>query len=423
MKEALPLARLEPAKLVVLFAVLVLVGFTFTKHRFGTNVRSRFITVERLVDAGTMAHDESPIEPSVDAIVIEGRRYSSKPPNYTLVMAAQAWVLKAMTGWRVSEHPRFYLWMLVLLNQVVLYAVVLLLAWRLVAARTADPWVRGMFVAAMSLGSVPYGYAVTLNNHTPAAAFLFIAFYLLVTLRHQGRGGWARYFGVGFLAGLACTYELTAGAFAAVFVLVAFLHDRRGGSIAAAAAVLPVIPTLATYYVMSGSIAPFYVQRDLYDYAGSYWREPTGYDAASDGLLVYAFNALLGHHGLFSLSPLLALGVVGLARGVRDRAAALRGEYVAIAAASACVIVYIVGTTNNYGGNALGMRWFAQFMPLWTVAALPVLERLRESRRGRGTAYALLAVSVAVVGEALVHSTFQKGGWVLGLTKVLGGAG
>jgi MFS family permease len=353
-------------------------------------------------------------------VQINGRFYSSKPPNFTLLLAAEAWLTKAVTGMQVADHERFYLTLMVFLSQVLPYCLMLWLAVGFVRELTDDTRTQVYAIAALSLGCLPFGYAVTLNNHTPTAIVLFCALVLLARARARGgptSAGVA--FTIGALCGLAFTFELTSGAFAAGFIALLAWRDRRALVWALLGAAVPVIPTVVTYYVISGKLLPFYAQKDLYDYPGSYWNEPRGLDALDEPKLLYAFNALLGWKGLFSLTPVAFLAVLGMVRTIRDRGR-LAGEMLVIASASFVVIVYIIATTNNYGGAAMGLRWFAQFGPLWAIAALPVAGEWLGRPRLRVVAWFALAVSCVIVVESLIGTAFKNGGWVVGLSKVLG---
>ncbi|HSI04732.1 MAG TPA: hypothetical protein VLC93_09660, partial [Myxococcota bacterium] len=321
----------QPARVVLWLAVLTLGVFCFTRHRVGHNVASRYWTVQRLVDDGTMQH---PGAWSIDTVQIDGRYYSSKPPNYSLILAAEAWVVKTATGMKVAEHERFYLTFLVFVSQVVPYCLMLWLASRFVAELTRDPRVQAYAMAALSFGCLAFGYSVTLNNHTPTAMFLFVA--LVMLWRAGSRIARGTAFVIGLLCGLAFTFELTSGAFAAAFLALLGYRDRKALVPALAGALMPVIPTLATYYAISGKLLPFYAQKDLYAYAGSYWNNPTSVDALSEPKWLYAFNCLLGWKGLFSLTPIALLAVYGMFREIRHRGRHA-AEMTAIAAGSLVV--------------------------------------------------------------------------------------
>ena len=55
-----------------------------------------------------------------------------------------------------------------------------------------------------------------------------------------------------------------------------------------------------------------------YRFEGSYWNNPIGIDRADEPKLLYAFNLLVGHTGILSLTPVLLLGWIGLFRTARS---------------------------------------------------------------------------------------------------------
>ena len=75
--------------LVVAAAALIL--FTFYRHRLTANALSRIFTVERLVEAGTMVQNDTKFPRfSIDSVMVGNKRYSSKPPNYTFLLAGES---------------------------------------------------------------------------------------------------------------------------------------------------------------------------------------------------------------------------------------------------------------------------------------------------------------------------------------------
>jgi hypothetical protein len=93
---------------------------------------------------------------------------------------------------------------------------------------------------------------------------------------------------------------------------------------------------LYTNYKVTGSLEPPYAKKAAYDFPGSYWKidpatgrlvgskmDPatgqvtlnvtTGIDNQFEPWYVYLFHMLVGHHGVFSLSPIFVFTVIGLA--------------------------------------------------------------------------------------------------------------
>jgi hypothetical protein len=130
-----------------------------------------------------------------------------------------------------------------------------------------------------------------------------------------------------------------------------------------------------------------------YEYAGSHWakRNP-GIDFIDEPKYVYAFNLLIGHHGLFSLTPVWLLAVVGMFRSVRAPLEASRLHRLTPLIA-AVVIGFYIFKTNNYGGWSSGPRWLFWLTPMFLLALLPAADRLAASRWGRGIAYICLGAS------------------------------
>jgi len=138
-----------------------------------------------------------------------------------------------------------------------------------------------------------------------------------------------------------------------------------------------------------------------YDYPGSYWtpQRLAGIDRGESSPWKYAFNVLVGHHGLFSLTPLWLLSVAGCLMWLRagDRWDGRRALAAATLLISAVVIVFYLTRPQidrNYGGGTCCLRWLIWITPLWLLTLLPAAEWLGRSWAGRALLLALLTVSV-----------------------------
>ena len=98
---------------------------------------------------------------------------------------------------------------------------------------------------------------------------------------------------------------------------------------------------------------------------------------------VYAFNFLVGHHGLFSLTPVWLLALFGMVLRVTGPPAALRLHRLT-PLVLAVVVAFYIWRTNNYGGWSSGPRWLFWLTPLLLFALVPAADRLSGSRLGRG---------------------------------------
>jgi len=111
---------------------------------------------------------------------------------------------------------------------------------------------------------------------------------------------------------------------------------------------------------------------------------------------------LVGHHGIFSLTPAWLLAIPGLAL-LAARRRCHRGEAElawAIASVSLVVIGFYLArplADRNYGGMSSGFRWAFWLAPLWALAAVPAADVLGRCRLGRVVGLLLLGLSVLSV--------------------------
>jgi hypothetical protein len=395
---------------ILVLGIVLCVSTFWKKGRLGDNSRSRIITVERLVERNTWAHiapgDTTPFPPSIDAIKIGDRIYSSKPPNYPLLMAGEAKVVKAVTGWEFYPHRKDYNRILVILNQVIPYLLMLWVAMLFLSEFTQDSWTQHFMLLAMSLGLIAYGYAPEINNHSPAAALLFIASYLVYRIWVRKETRWWAIGGTGLLIGMMVSMELPALAMGLLMIGLLLWRNWRTGLLAGAMMLLPFIPTLLVYHAISGEWKPFYMQGKLYRFEGSYWNKPRDSDTLLEPQALYFVKTLFGPKGLFVVTPLLLLPIAGVVQRLRNRLPAWLPMMSVLAIGIGIIIAYIGLRTHNYGGDCIGMRWHIVFMPLLMFMGWPMVQRLGTSRVGRAVAIILLAGSAVHNGVALYLDCF-----------------
>ena len=141
------------------------------------NDRSRWATVRSLVEHGTYAIDDVVSQRGWDTIDMVKHKgadgadhlYSSKPPLMATLMAGEYWLIYRATGATLGEYPyeigRFMLVTINVIPMLVYFYVLALLAERL---GTTD-WSRIFMLAAACFGTFLTTFAVSINNHLPAA--------------------------------------------------------------------------------------------------------------------------------------------------------------------------------------------------------------------------------------------------------------
>ena len=133
----------------------------------------------------------------------------------------------------------------------------------------------------------------------------------------------------------------------------------------------------------------------------SYWFSPNNpIDQGEPSRAVYALHVLVGHHGIFSLTPIWLLSLWGIWKSLRRRDDSFRALAALIAVVSvACLAFYVFRPLEdrNYGGTSAGFRWAFWLAPPWLIAMLPALDAAAAKRWSRVFCLILLGFSVLSV--------------------------
>ncbi len=386
------------------------------------NDRSRWLAVRALVEQGTFAIDgvvDRRLWDTIDMVQHQGRDgqlhlYSSKPPLLMTLIAAEYWVIYNLTGMSLATHPYVVGRLMLVTINILPMVLMLALVARLVEKLGSTDWGKVFTVASAAFGTMLLPFAVVLNNHLIAAVSASVALYSLVRIKYDGETR-VRYFAlVGIAGAFTAANELPALAFLAWLALMLWGVDRRAWLIGfLPAAAIVAVAFFATNYAAHESLRPPYMHRsetnpedNWYDYSftvegvtrQSYWNDRQGIDRGEPSRAVYALHVLVGHHGIFSLTPIWLLSMCGLMMWMRQPEPCRRQLAWGIAALTVVCLVFYIGFRpqhdRNYGGMTSGFRWMFWFAPLWLIAMLPAVDRSAKSSVRKAFVLTLLAVSV-----------------------------
>jgi hypothetical protein len=437
----------------------------------GDNDRSRWDTVRALVDNGTYAIGHRDIDPATSKFVDRGiisedgwktidkvlhpethDFYSSKPPLLATLVAGEYWLLKQTLGWSITQQSgEVVRTILMTVNGLLLVFYWILLA-RLVEQLGTSDWGRFYVLAAGCFATFLTPFAITLNNHSVAACSALFALYPILQIWYGGKRGAGLFLAAGLFAGFTAVNELPAACFAAaLLLLLLFRAPARTLLLYIPAAAIPVAAALMTNYLAIGQIRPAYSEfgGPWYEFEGSYWKIAPGqvkhgidWAYQTESRAMYAFHVLIGHHGIFSLSPVFLLALAGMIAALvwwrRGRKPLETSELKAesqgtprlrmVGLLTLFVTVVVVGfyigwvndRNRNYGGWTSGLRWLLWLTPLWLITMLPVADWLAGRRWGRGLAYLVLGLSVLSVSypawnpwrHPWIYDFMQAHGWI-----------
>jgi hypothetical protein len=133
----------------------------------------------------------------------------------------------------------------------------------------------------------------------------------------------------GFFASLTACFDLPAASLCGAIGCVVLFRQWKGLFWFVPAALIPAAAFLAVNYLEVGTFVPIYskVDTEWYLYDGSHWAksrdqsrpEGNGNRLRPRTKTIYAFHMLVGHHGLFSLTPIWLLAVAGMLYNLRGQ--------------------------------------------------------------------------------------------------------
>jgi len=169
---------------------------------------------------------------------------------------------------------------------------------------------------------------------------------------------------------------------------------------------------------------------DWYDYPKSYWLPGSkkGVDLGEPDRWNYVVHFLVGHHGIFSLTPIwfwmlcgsifwLVQGPKALSRstgyrsesldtnhlmGIRGWLLSERGIAAALLSVTLSCLVFYASREiedRNYGGVSSGFRWLFWIIPGWIWLAIPAMDRCASKPFFRGLVY--LAIVLGIVSAVI----------------------
>lgn len=395
----------------LMLASLAMVLFNMQlSSRENANTGSRYATIESLVDYGTYNIDASRYLFTPDKVRARDHFVSSKPPLLPTYGAGVYWVLKKVGGWNIVDNEGIVVWTVGVFTGWLGHLIFLIYFYRLSRLVIQREFALMVTLAAACFGWLGVSYATAINNHSPGATLGVVGFFYAYRARH-GSGKVLDWLLAGLWLGILPAIDLSSAALTGFVGVYLITRDWKRTLLLYVPAALPGLalePLLA--HAATGSWIPAYAETSFMHYAGSYFGgHRAGIDALMEPKTVYAFNVLIGHHGVFSMTPIFFFSVYeGVRRLVkRDK---LTPEIIVMLATFVVVTAFYIVRTHNYGGWCVGMRWLVPVMP-WLVLLFGLfIDRVEPGRILWGFVLVLFAVGAFNVQDGL-SSPFQYSMW------------
>ncbi len=365
--------------------------------------------------------------------------YSSKPPLLPTMIAGILYPFRAATGVPLDQFvpqerlPRYvqkegankpvletpkepvkwpvyvlYFKPIIVLLNVIPFWFMLISYARFLDRYALNDWAWFLSLAGAAWGTYLVVFDQTLNNHNVAASSAFFALAAFIRIWDEDKRSLVWFALTGFFAAFCACNELPAALFGLLIfgmLLVRFPKSTLVAFVPAAA--IPCVAFLVTQYLAFGQFKPVYEEfgTKSYQYEGSYWNAPLEMDwfnVNPESYSTYVFHMTLGHHGVFSLTPLYLFSMLGALR-LMWRPQKLRAlAWLTIILTVAMFAFYAWNPkARNYGGSTQGLRWLFWLIPFWLFFLPKGVEKGQESRWSRALSLTALLISVFTVGYGL----------------------
>jgi hypothetical protein len=373
------------------------------------NTGSRYATIQSLVDYGTYYIDRSQYVRTIDKYKVGDHYISSKPATLPSIGAGVYWVYKELTGKTIARYEGDVVRTVSFFTGGVCHILFLIYFYRLCRLLFRRQLAVMACMAGACFAYLGVGYATHINELSTAGALAICGLYYAVRIRQQRDSRPWHWPLAGLVLGILPAIDLPGMAITGGIALYLFTYDKKRTLLWFLPALLPgVIVHLSLTYQISNSLTPFYFNSALKTYKQFYFRQPGGIDALREPKWLYAYNTLLGHHGLFSMTPLYFFGAYELVRSFK--AGRLVAESLVCAAAIVAFLSFWIWRSRNYGGWCVGMRWYVPIMPLLLLYFGVWIDRVRITRLLWAAVLVAFGVSCFNVQDAL-SSPFQYSVW------------
>jgi hypothetical protein len=153
---------------------------------------------------------------------------------------------------------------------------------------------------------------------------------------------------------------------------------------------------------------------------GNYWlpEKKTGVDLGEPSQIRYAIHVLIGHHGIFSLTPFWIVSLIGAIvvllypKSDGDWWLSLAISFVSLV----CIAFYLSRPLidRNYGGVCSGFRWIFWLAPAWIWLSVHALDYLRRSTIGGWMVMIAVAISIFSATYPWANPWQHPYAWLLG---------
>ena len=365
----------------------------------------RMATIQALVEQGTLVIDDTIfVDLTSDIYLYQGHTYSHKPPALAM-MGALVYAPLYFAGITFKDDPSVSYFLITLLTIGSISTLGLVYFWKMLVEffGASIAWANvSTFLAGA--GTLILPYSTVFNSHAVTGSLLLIGSYNAFRFLQSYEIRHVVYSGL--LFSLAASIDTSCFIFLPFVSLLLFRQSFKSTIVF----IVSCTPLVLFYFGMnlylSESLLPPTLNADLFSSTDSPWTSDNlaglaSHDDLSD-LSIYAFHMLVGNRGLLSHTPILFFSLIGIYILFRNRASQrFYADYMLLLAACCFYMLLAILRTNDYSGDAFGVRWFVSITIIISLSFSFIEETARANRK---FLLAFWAVSAGSILLALVGS-------------------
>lgn len=381
---------------------LPFISYAYFYQAADQSTAARFDLMRSILERGSLWIDGFAGYNTADIINFGGHIYSVKAPG-TSIVALLPWA--AMRLWLLpllANHEDLY-WALttyltIVLTTGLLTSIMCVVMYRFARFLGASEGRSAALALILGFGTIAFPYATEMTGEPFAAAFAFIAFYLIATFAEDPK--WPRAFLAGLLAGLAVLNDYPAFLLAAAVGIYMLYRVRRLDSIVAFSAGAAIAAALMFGYNWGAFGSPLFFSYQAFKLPGNtqFPEQAQGFVGLTYPKLRNLWNILIDpQRGLFVCNPILLLAIPGIGYFLRRRE--FRAEWVVTIVAIAGMILFNASYGESIvswgGGTATGPRQIVAAVPFMvlTLAFVPRSWNWLIGALAVGSAFIMLAAT------------------------------
>ncbi len=356
------------------------ISYAYFYQAADQSTAARFDMMRSIMERGTFWIDGFAGYNTADIIHLSGHYYSVKAPGTSLVALVPWEIFRVWLHPLMATHEPLY-WALVTYLTIVatislLTALTCVVMFRFARYLGASEGRAAGLALILGLGTIAFPYATEMTGEPFAAAFSFIAFYLIATFGDapgEARSGWKRALLAGLLCGAAVLNDYPTLLVAAAIGIYAIYRLRDARMIAAFAAGAAAMAAVMFFYNWRAFGSPLFFSYQAFKLPGNtqFPEQAQGFVGLTYPKIRNLWNILVDpERGLFFCNPVLLLAVPGAGYFFARRH--FRAEWIVAVVAVIGMILFNASYGESIvswgGGTATGPRQIVAAVPFMVLS-------------------------------------------------------